>query len=96
MRSFIGNKKNDAWIAYALHKKTKEVVALSVGPSRSKVLLSPITETLLNAEAKRIYTDGLNSYPGLIPSEIHEVRDKGTSRIERMNLNIRTHIKRLS
>jgi len=63
MWSFVGNKDNNAWIAYALDKKTKEVVALSVGPSRSKVLLRPITKTLLKAGAKRIYTDGLNSYP---------------------------------
>jgi len=96
MWSFAGNKDNDAWIAYALDKKTKEVVALSVGPSRSKALLRPITKTLLKARAKRIYTDGLNSYPSLIPKGVHEVRDKGTSRIERMNLNLRTHIKRLN
>nr|WP_299117406.1 IS1 family transposase [uncultured Winogradskyella sp.] len=44
----------------------------------------------------RIYTDGLNIYPGMIPEVIHKQFQYCTNIIERHNLTLRTHIKRLS
>jgi insertion element IS1 protein InsB len=51
---------------------------------------------LIESKAKKIYTDGLNIYPTLIPKSIHSVYAKCTNRIERLNLTMRTHIRRLS
>jgi IS1 family transposase len=45
---------------------------------------------------KRIYTDKLNIYPGLISKSIHSSIQYKTNHIERFNLTLRTHLKRLS
>ncbi len=41
-------------------------------------------------------TDGLESYSKFIPSDKHLVSKSNTWKIERKNLNFRTHIKRLN
>ncbi|TXG35609.1 IS1 family transposase [Seonamhaeicola maritimus] len=43
-----------------------------------------------------IYTDKWISYKSLIPSSIHNFTNYETNQIERINLNLRTHLKRLS
>ena len=53
-------------------------------------------DKVLSLEPTRIYTDRLNVYPSLIPKEIHSVFNYCTNIIERKNLTLRTHIKRLS
>ncbi|WP_366139566.1 IS1 family transposase [uncultured Tenacibaculum sp.] len=59
---------------------------------RKKLLIHKV----LLLSPKRIYTNRLNIYPSLIPKEIHKRFQYCTNRIELMNLNLRTHIKRLS
>ncbi|MGX9728975.1 MAG: IS1 family transposase [Candidatus Electronema sp. VV] len=44
----------------------------------------------------RYYADGWQSSRKYIPSEKHFVRKENTWRIERINLNFRTHVKRLN
>ncbi|MCP4404541.1 MAG: hypothetical protein GY801_45475, partial [bacterium] len=41
------------------------------------------------------YTDNWQSYAKCIPSEQHCLGKKDTWKIERTNLNVRTHLKRL-
>ncbi|MBP6430489.1 MAG: hypothetical protein KA319_01880 [Ferruginibacter sp.] len=43
----------------------------------------------------KIYTDGLSNYKYLVPPTLHSIKQFGTNRIERVNLNLRTHLKRL-
>ncbi|MCY7345341.1 MAG: hypothetical protein LH614_03900 [Pyrinomonadaceae bacterium] len=43
----------------------------------------------------RFYTDNWESYQNLIPEVRHWIGKCGTQRIERQNLNFRTHLKRL-
>lgn len=93
--SYIGYKENRIWIAYALRKDTREVVCFSVG-RRNNRTLKCITNTLILSEAKRIYTDKLRNYKSLIPKMIHRTKQFGTNHIERMNLTLRTHLKRLN
>ena len=93
--SFIGNKNNVTWITYAIERKTKTVIDFIVGRKTIENVRPLINEVLL-LQPTRIYTDRLNIYPGLIPKEIHKRFKYCTNRIERMNLNLRTHIKRLS
>ena len=95
MWSFIKRKSNPIWIAYALDRETKRVVAFNVG-SRSREMLKPIITTLTDASAQMIYTDSLKQYRSLVPNYIHDKRRFRTNHIERHNLTIRTHIKRLS
>lgn len=51
---------------------------------------------LSNFPINRYYTDDWQSYKKYIPAEKHLVGKDNTWKIERKNLNFRTHIKRLS
>lgn len=46
--------------------------------------------------ARRITTDGLDIYRRLIPRVVHCVKEFGINRIERHNLTLRAHLKRLA
>jgi IS1 family transposase len=87
-------KDDQYWVTYAIRKDTKDVVDFTVG-SRTKKTLKRITDTLLLAKAKKIYTDKLLQYKTIIPGSIHRTSLHGTNHIERMNLTLRTHLKRL-
>jgi IS1 family transposase len=93
--TFIGSKRNLTWIAYAINRTTKQTAAFSIG-SRSNLMLSQVTEPLLEAAPLRIYTDKLLQYKSLIPATIHSTRKYGINHIERKNLTLRTHLKRLN
>lgn len=93
--TYIGNKNNRICIAYSFNPKTKEVIDLIVG-RRNKTNLMKVTSTLLLADAKQIVTDKLNIYKNLIPKEIHSTKNRGINHIERKNLTLRTHLKRLN
>ena len=92
--TFIGEKTNVTWITYAIEQDTKQVIDFFVG-SKSKENIRPLINKLLLLQPRKIYTDRLNIYPSLIPKEIHKRFQYCTNRIERMNLTLRTHIKRL-
>jgi insertion element IS1 protein InsB len=95
LRTYIGNKQNLYWVVCALQKESGKVVSFAVGKRTNKTLRTVIT-TLLNSNCKKIATDGLQNYRYLVPPRLHKVKAFGTNRVERMNLNIRTHLKRLS
>lgn len=58
--------------------------------------IRPLINKVLLLQPNSIYTDRLNIYPSLIPKAIHKRFQYCTNKIERMNLTLRTHIKRLS
>lgn len=93
--SFIGQKTNLIWITYAMERETKRIVDFFVG-NKSKANIQPLIAKILLLRPKRIYTDRLNIYPALIPAGIHRRFRYCTNCIERNNLTLRTHIKRLS
>ncbi|MEO5777787.1 MAG: IS1 family transposase [Flavobacterium sp.] len=95
MWTFIGNKSNVVWITYAIERKSKQVVDFILG-SKTKENIQPLVNKLILLEPKRVYTDGLNLFPALIPKDIHRRFQYCTNIIERNNLTIRTHLKRLS
>ncbi len=83
------------WVNFAINRRTKQVINFVVG-GRSNDNLVKVVDTLLHLSPKRIYTDKLINYYSLIPRCIHNNSRFQTNHIERFNLNIRTHIKRLS
>ena len=95
LRTFIGHKANEYWLAYALNSRTGEIVDFVVG-KRTKRTLRQLVNTLLLSDVKIIRTDKLSMYRGLIPTSTHCSQVNGTNHIERKNLTIRTHLKRLS
>jgi insertion element IS1 protein InsB len=95
MRTYIGNKGNLYWIAYAIRRDTRDVTDFRVGRRTLKTLQS-VVSTLLLSQAKKIYTDRYPLYSNLIPEQIHGRSKYSINFIERNNLNIRTHLKRLN
>ena len=95
MCTYVRHKRNFIWVVYALEKQSKNVVCFSVGKRTNKTL-SLVLNTLKISEAKMIFTDGLKNYRFLIERNIHSVKRFGTNHIERLNLTIRTHLKRLN
>lgn len=95
LRTYVNNKTSECRITYALDKQTGQVVDLKVG-SRNKKNIKRVIDTLLLGKCKQIYTDGLSLYSSIIPSSLHVTRRYGTNKIERENLSLRTHLKRLN
>lgn len=93
--TYVKCKTKKRWIAYAIRKDTKEVVDFSIG-SRTNNTLRKVTGTLILSNAVKVFTDKLPNYKSLLPSTIHSTRHRGTNHIERKNLTLRTHLKRLS
>lgn len=94
VRTYIKKKENQCWIAYAFCNETKQVVDFVVG-KRTKRTLKSIVNTLLLSGVKTIKTDKLNIYQSLIPPGRHISAAYNINHIERNNLNLRTHLKRL-
>jgi IS1 family transposase/transposase-like protein len=95
LKTYCGKKTRERWIIYAIRTDTKEVVDFRIG-RRTKKNIGCVMQTLLLSGAIKIYTDGLDSYRYLIPGKIHSRRGHKTNHIERKNLSLRTHLKRLS
>ena len=95
MQTFIKSKDKKIWLIYALDRHTKNIPCFNIG-TRTNKSLNVVVKTLRNSQAKRIYTDSLKNYKSLIEKEIHRITNFGTNHIERKNLTLRTHIKRLS
>lgn len=86
---------NYIWITYAINSETRAVVDFVVG-KRTKENLKIIVDKVLNLRPKCIYTDGLITYRSLIDKAIHKVQRFKINHIERKNLTLRTHLKRLN
>lgn len=95
MRVVVNYKQKEAWVTYAINRYTKQVVNFIVG-RKTKRNLSVITKSVLQLYPKKIFTDRLPTYKKLIPKDQHNTRKKNTTVIERYNLTLRTHLKRLS
>lgn len=95
MCTFVQTKECKIWISYAIDRRTRQVVDFRVGKRTNKTLRGVI-DTLLLSEPKRIFTDKLRNYRFLIPKKIHSVKWRATNHIERKNLTLRTHLKRLN
>jgi insertion element IS1 protein InsB len=93
--TYIGRKENEYWLAYALNKTTGRVVDFVIG-KRTKATLKDLIDSLLVSGVKQIRTDRLTHYQRLIPKAIHRCGAYCINHIERKNLSIRTHLKRLS
>lgn len=83
------------WIAYGLETVTNKVAYFSVGKRNNKTLARVIQPLVLSKPTK-INTDRFKQYAFLIPKAIHQTKKCGTNNIERKNLDMRTHLKRLN
>ena len=94
MWSFVFSKANQRWLWLALDHQTGQVLAYTFGKRKDEVfqtfqkLLEPFSITIF-------YTDDWGSYSRNIPWDSHIIGKKNTQTIERKNLSLQTHIKRL-
>ncbi len=93
--SYVGNKKNQRWTWYALERNTGVILAWHNG-RRTDESCSFLMEKLSAFPVERYYTDNWSSCRKYIPSSKHIIGKADTWRIERKNLNFRTHLKRLN
>lgn len=96
--TFIGRKQIATdyicWIMYAIERQSRKPTYFCVG-RRSKENLRSVASTLEKHDPKAIFTDRLNLYSEIIEPRLHKTKRKGTNRIERKNLTLRMHLKRL-
>ncbi|QYJ68276.1 IS1 family transposase [Flavobacterium litorale] len=93
--TYIKHKQNFIWLVYALEKESKRIVSFRVGKRTNKTL-NYVLYALKLSEAKKIFTDRLKNYKYLIDERLHSIKRFGTNHIERKNLTLRTHLKRLN
>ena len=93
--SYVGNKKNQRWTWYAMEKQSGIIVSWHNGKRTDedfKILLNQMKYIPIDT----YYTDDWGAYSRLLPKEKHVVGKDKTWKIERKNLNFRTHLKRLN
>lgn len=93
--SFVESKQNQRWTWYAMDKRSGIILAWHNG-KRTDEDFKKLLFHLLNIPIEWYYTDSWGSYSKLLPEDKHRVGKDITWRIERKNLNFRTHLKRLN
>lgn len=93
--TFVKSKQNRVWIVCALEEESKKIVRFFIGKRSNKTLKKVVNDILVSSPTQ-IKTDKLKNYQYLIPREIHKTFSKGIQNIERTNLNLRIHLKRLN
>ena len=93
--TYVKNKSNPCYVIYALNKSSKKVIDFFVG-SRTKENINKVITSVKALNPKKIFTDKLNIYPALIEESIHTAASYKINHIERFNLTLRTHQKRLT
>lgn len=93
--TYIGNKTRPCYVMYAINRKTRQIIDYICG-FRNKENIGKLIGKLLSLSPRRIYTDRLTLFASLIPAKIHSTFQYRTNYIERKNLTLRTHLKRLS
>jgi insertion element IS1 protein InsB len=94
--SYVGNKKNRRWTWYLLERKSGVILAWENG-RRTADILEQLLDHVSALPIRICYTDNWAAYSKKIPEKyIHITGKDKTWKIERKNLNFRTHLKRLN
>ena len=93
--SWVGKRKQGKrWVWYSYCAESGKILAFQIGKRNSstcKKLMRKMSHLTIN----HYYTDDWKSYKKHIPAHKHTISKRKTQKIERQNLNFRTHIKRL-
>ena len=92
--SFVGKKSNQRWTWYAVERGSGLILAHHNG-KRTDAMCAELMNQLRTFPLRYYYTDQWQSYAKYIPATQHRVGKDNTWKIERTNLNFRTHLKRL-
>lgn len=92
--SYVQSKKNRRWTWYAIERNSGIIVAWQNG-KRDNETCKKLLDKMSCFPIKRYFTDDWESYSSLLPAGKHIIGKADTWKIERLNLNFRTHLKRL-
>ena len=95
MWSFVGRKGEQRWLWHAIDHQTGEVLAYVFGKRKDEVFLK-LKELLEPFGITRFHTDGWGAYQRHLDPAHHAVGKRGTQKLERKHLTLRTRIKRLA
>lgn len=94
--SYVGKKCNQRWTWYLLNRENGDIIAWQNGRRTDEVFLQ-LLERVKHLPIEICHTDNWAAYARYFPEcYTHLIGKEHTWRIERRNLNFRTHIKRLS
>jgi IS1 family transposase/transposase-like protein len=93
--SFVQNKSNQRRTWYAIERQSGCILAWHNGKRQDKDFLE-LWNLLKIFNIDKYYTDDWGAYSKYIPPDRHKVGKDNTWKIERKNLNFRTHLKRLN
>ncbi len=93
--SFVKKKENQRWTWYAMDKSSGIILSWYNG-KRTDEALKKLLKQMENTPIAKYYTDDWGAYSRLLDPLKHAVGKDETWKIERKNLNFRTHLKRLS
>jgi insertion element IS1 protein InsB len=93
--SYVGSKKNQRWLWYAIDAATGCILTFAFG-RRQDEICKKLISNLKTFNIKTYYTDNWQSYSAYIPADKHVVGKRYTQKIENKNLTLRTRIKRLA
>ena len=93
--SYVGSKDSQRWTWYAMDKSSGIILAW-VNGRRTDKSFEKLLDLLKDTPIGQYYTDDWGAYSRLLPSSMHTIGKDQTWKIERKNLNVRTHIKRLN
>ena len=94
-RSYVGNWGNQRQTWYAIERKSGIILAWHNG-RRTDESCARLMDKLSVFPVKCHYTDNQSGYSKYVPSHKHIIGKDNTWKIERKNLDFRTHIKRLN
>jgi insertion element IS1 protein InsB len=93
--SFVKRKSNQRWTWYAMDKVSGIILAWHNG-NRTDADFQKLLDYLENIPVDIYHTDDWGAYTRNLPEYKHRIGKDLTWKIERKNLNFRTHIKRLN
>ena len=94
MWSFVRRKNNPRWLWHAIDHQTGKVLAYVFGRRKDELFLK-LKALLKPFGLTHYYTDKWGAYTRHLDPEQHTVSKRGTQKIERKHLTLRTRIKRL-
>jgi len=95
MWSFVGKKKAQRWLWYAIDHRTGKVLADVFGRRQDKVFVK-LKALLEPFGITRYYSDYWGAYQRHLDADEHCPGKRNTQKIERKHLTLRTRIKRLT
>jgi len=93
--AFFVFKKNKIWILKAVDRRTRRVIAWTIG-GRDIKTVRKLYQKLKHCKSAMFYTDYWDAFAAVLPTKRHIIGKKHTITIEQNNSNTRNRIARFT